>query len=226
MDKILKRIIWLIIAIPLIYLGIIWNQLPDKVAMHFNLDGTPDRFGSKTELLTMVLLLAGVSILVYLLLTNIYRIDPKKTAVENKSRLQRIGFAVTVFIAALLCVIIYSSTHDDIRFSTKLIFAGVGLLFCFIGNYMHNIKPNYFAGLRLPWTLENEDNWRKTHLLGGKLFFAGGLFIAIACLITPPILSIIIFSVITATIIIIPCVYSYRLYRKHKAIDSTNRMQS
>ena len=64
----------------------------------------------------------------------------------------------------------------------RYVFAGVGLLLCLIGNYMHTIKPNYFAGLRLPWTLNNEDNWRKTHLLAGKLWFVGGLVIAILCL--------------------------------------------
>jgi uncharacterized membrane protein len=221
MDKLLKKIVWLFVAIPLIYLAFAWNNLPEKVAMHFDLRGNVDRFGSKNELLIMVLIITIVNIGVYLLLTNIYRIDPKKYAIENKTRLNRIGFAVTLFMAAILCVIIYSSTHDDMKFSTKLIFAGVGLLFSFIGNYMHNIKPNYFAGIRLPWTLENEDNWRKTHLLGGKLFFAGGLLIAIICLLTPAVISIIVFFVITIIITIIPCIYSYRLYKQQKKLTQS-----
>ena len=97
-----------------------------------------------------------------------------------------------------------------------LIFSGVGLLFAVIGNYMPNLKPNYFAGLRLPWTLENEDNWRKTHRLAGKLFFSGGLILAIICLFTSPIASIIIFFAGTMIITIIPCVYSYKLYKRQK----------
>jgi uncharacterized membrane protein len=216
MDKLLKKIVWLFVAVPLIYLAIVWNSLPAKIALHFTLEGIPDRFGSKNEFLIMILTITVVNIAVYLLLTNIYRIDPKKYAIENKTRLNRIAFAVAIFMAALLCVIIYSSTHDNIKFSTKLIFAGVGLLFCFIGNYMHNIKPNYFAGIRLPWTLENEDNWRKTHLLGGKLFFAGGLLITVICLFTPVTVSIIAFFTITIAITLIPCIYSYRLYKKQK----------
>lgn len=218
MDKLLKKIVWLFIAVPLIYLAIVWDNLPEKVALHFTLEGVPDRFGSKNEFLIMILIITVVNIAVYLLLTNVYRIDPKKYATENKTRLNRIGFAVAIFMAALLCLIIYSSTHNNIKFSTKLIFSGVGLLFCFIGNYMHNIKPNYFAGIRLPWTLENEDNWRKTHLLGGKLFFAGGLLIAIICLFTPVMVSIIAFFTITIVITIIPCIYSYRLYKKQKTL--------
>jgi uncharacterized membrane protein len=85
---------------------------------------------------------------------------------------------------------------------------------------MHNIKPNYFAGIRLPWTLENEENWKKTHLLAGKLFFAGGLLIAILCLLTPVIISIILFITITIIVTIIPGVYSYRLYKKQKTLNS------
>jgi immunity protein, SdpI family len=82
---------------------------------------------------------------------------------------------------------------------------------------MHNIKPNYFAGFRLPWTLENADNWRKTHLLGGKLWFVGGLLIAVICLILPPAASMVAFYSIMTVVVIIPAVYSYRLYKKQKS---------
>lgn len=216
MNKALKTIAWLIMAIPLAYLGLVWNKLPATIALHFNMEGTPDRFGSKKELLAMALLLTGVNAGVYLLLTNIYRIDPKKSAPENQSRLQRMAFAVSVFIAAILCLIIDTSIHPGGKFNARIIFAGTGLLFCFIGNYMHTIKPNYFAGIRLPWTLENETNWRKTHLLAGKLFFSGGLLLAILCLLLPLNIAIILFFSITAIITIIPVVYSYRLYQQQK----------
>jgi uncharacterized membrane protein len=87
---------------------------------------------------------------------------------------------------------------------------------------MHNIKPNYFAGFRLPWTLENEDNWRKTHLLGGKLWFVGGLFIAVICLLLPPVASMVAFFTIMFTVVLIPAIYSYRLYKKQKSLNSTS----
>lgn len=218
----MKKIIWLIIIAPAVYLTIAWNTLPERVAMHFDLKGNIDRYGSKKELIIMVLILTAANVAIYLLLPNIYRIDPKKYAAENKSRLYRMAFAVCVFMAAVLCLIIYSSIHGNMKFSTRFILAGVGLLFAFIGNYMHNIKPNYFAGIRLPWTLNNDENWRKTHLLGGKLFFGGGLLIAVICLFTSFIISFIILFAITIIIILITCIYSYRLYKKQKALNSTN----
>ena len=216
MKNIISKLVWLIIIAPAIYLAIIWNRLPDTVAMHYDLQGNPDRFGSKKELIGLTAILIGVNILVYFLLTNIYRIDPKKYAADNKDRLRRIAFAVVIFMSALLSLIIYSSTQGNIKLDAGIIFSGTGLLFAVIGNYLPNLKPNYFAGLRLPWTLENADNWRKTHALAGKLWFAGGLFLAAICLFLPTVIAIITFFVVMTVITIIPCVYSYRLYKAQK----------
>jgi uncharacterized membrane protein len=214
MEKFLKKIIWLIILVPAVYLAFVWNSLPESVAMHYDLKGNIDRYGDKRELLTMIMILTAINVAVYLLLTNIYRIDPKKYAAENKSRLYRIAFAVVVFLAAVLCLIIYSSIHGNIQISTRFMVPGTGLLFAVIGNYMYTIKPNYVAGFRLPWTLNNDENWRKTHLLGGKLFFGAGLLIAVSCLFTSFIVSLVILFTTLTLIISITCIYSYRLYKK------------
>ncbi|HEV7780780.1 MAG TPA: DUF1648 domain-containing protein, partial [Chitinophagaceae bacterium] len=113
MKNILSKIVWPIIAAPVIYLAIIWNELPPVIAVHFDLHGNPDRFGSKKELIGVAAILIVMNLFVYFLLTNIHRIDPKKRAGENKERMKRIAFAVTVFLSALLCVIIYSSTQGS-----------------------------------------------------------------------------------------------------------------
>lgn len=216
MNSLLKKFIWPIMAIPAVYLAIVWNKLPEKVAVHFDLKGNPDRFGNKSELLVTTILLVAMNVLVYLIVTNIYRIDPKKYASDNKDRLMKIAFAVVLFMSGILCMIIYSAQMGNINFSTGIIFSGMGLLFAVIGNYLPNLKPNYFAGLRLPWTLENEDNWRKTHQLAGKLWFAGGLLLAVVCLFLPAVAAIAAFFTIMMIIVIIPCVYSYRLFKEQK----------
>jgi uncharacterized membrane protein len=220
MNKYFKWLIWLVALVPGIYLATSWKSLPETVAMHFDLKGNPDRYGNKTELMLMVALLSLMAVGIYFLLSNVYKIDPKRYAAENKDRLQKMGFAVGTFIAALCCVIIYSTKKGSIEFGLRYIFAGVGLLFSLMGNYMHNIKPNYFAGLRVPWTLNNEENWRKTHMMAGKLWFAGGLLIAILCLLLPDAISLIIFFTVTLILVIIPVVYSYRLYKKNKEAEN------
>lgn len=216
MNSILKKSVWALLAAPAVYLAIVWNKLPEKVAMHFDLKGSPDRFGNKSELITTVIIMTVVNALVYLLLTNIWRIDPKKYAADNRGRIAKIAFATAVLLSAVMCMIIYSASNANMSFKTGLIFSGAGLFFAIIGNYLPNMKPNYFAGLRLPWTLENEENWRKTHLLAGKLWFAGGLILAAVCLFLPPMAAIIVFFTVMTVITLIPCIYSYRLYRQQK----------
>jgi len=214
MDRFLKRVVWLFIIAPPIYLAAVWNTIPDIVPLHVNLKGVVDRYGSKNELITMTLILTAVNMLVYLLLPQVYRIDPKRYAAENKTRLHRIAFAVSIFLAAVLCLLIYSGIHGDMKFSTRFILSGAGLIIAVVGNYMYNIKPNYFAGIRLPWTLNNDENWKKTHLLAGKLMFGGGVLIAVICLFIPLLISIIALFVFLFVTISITCIYSYRLYKR------------
>ena len=215
MTRYFKYLIWPLALVPLTYLFFIWQSLPEEMPMHFDLKGNPDRYGNKSELLVMAAVLSAMSIVIYFVLSNIYKIDPKKYAADNKDRLHRMGFAIAVFIIALTCFIIFSTARGTMKMSMRYVFAGVGLLLCLIGNYMHTIKPNYFAGLRLPWTLNNEDNWRKTHLLAGKLWFIGGLVIAILCLVVPDTVAMVLFFVSTVILILVPVIYSYRLYRKN-----------
>lgn len=222
MSKLLNKLIWLVVLAPGIYLVCIWNKLPDSIPLHFDIKGNADRYGVKKELLMPVILLSVLSLFVYFICTNAYRLDPKRYAAENKSRLQRIGFAVAVFLAALVCMIIYTSMNGGSRFDISLVLGGVGLLFAIIGNYMPNMKPNYFAGLRLPWTLEDADNWKKTHAFAGKLWFAGSLFLTALCLILPSTIALIIFFSVTLLMIIIPSVYSYRLYKKKRTSEKYN----
>lgn len=216
MNKILNRVVWPIILIPGIYLACIWNSIPETIPVHFDIKGNADRYGNKKEMLVPVIIISVVSLFIYFLFKNIYRIDPKKYAAENKDRMQRIGFAVAVFMNAINCMIIYSAANGGSRFDIGLVLGGVGLLFAIIGNYMPNMKPNYFAGFRLPWTLENAGNWKKTHALAGKLWFAGGLFLAVACLLMPTTIALVLFFAVTIIMTVIPGVYSYRLHKNKK----------
>lgn len=216
MNKLINWLVALVILIPGIYLAFAWNSLPAKVPMHFDINGNADRYGDKSELLTTVLILPAVSLFVYFLLANIYRIDPKKYAVENRERLKRIAFAIVCFLSALTCIIIYSASHGGSKFDVSLILSAVGLLFAIIGNYLPNLKPNYFAGMRLPWTLENPENWRKTHALAGKLWFGGGLLLAVTCLFLPAKAAMVLFFAVMTILVIIPTVYSYRFYNQQK----------
>jgi uncharacterized membrane protein len=219
MKKTLNTIIVLVFLAPLIYLAINWSSLPAKVPMHYGINGKVDRYGSPAELLTAALILTAVNIGTWVLLTNIHRIDRKFTA-ENAERMHRMAFGISVFISTILVLLIYTSARNtqSLEFLPGIILSAVGLLLSFIGNYMYNIKPNYFAGIRLPWTLNDENNWKKTHHLAGKMWFVGGLVIAIVCLLLPFKAGLITFLVATAILVLIPSIYSYQLYKKRNVL--------
>ena len=214
MKKIAPRLTWLIMLVPAVWLLISWKKIPATVPLHFNLEGEVDRYGSKNELVLLVGILTVVNILVYLLLTNISRFDPKKGAGTNKENMRRLAMGISIFITAMTSFVLNISMNPESALGkSSLVFTGVGLLLAFIGNYMHSIKPNYFAGLRLPWTLENEDNWKRTHSLAGKLWFAGGIIIAIISLFVSSKVAFIVMISIVLIMVLIPSVYSYRLFR-------------
>lgn len=207
-------IIILIILLPLIYTASIYSSLPDTIPTHFGLSGEPDSFGNKSNIWLITVLMAVVSAGVYLLLKNLPRIDPKKTAGQSPELYHKMAISLVVFLCALTIVIISATRSGSMN--TQLMLPLLGLLFMVIGNYMHSVKPNYFVGFRLPWTLENEDNWRKTHQLAGKLWLAGGLLITITTLFLPAKFGFITFFAIILIMTIIPGVFSYRYFKNQQ----------
>jgi len=222
MNKILNKIVWLVIAAPLVYLAIIWNNLPERIVTSFSLDGNAERFGSKSELLIIMGVLTAVNIALYLLLSNAYRLDARKYGKENKDRMGRMAFAISVYMSGLAIYLIHNSLGDGKPFNVRIMFGSMGLIWCIMGNYMHTIKPNNFAGFRTKWTLNNNENWRKTHLLGGKLWFTGGLLVAISSFFTPLNIAIIVFTAMVVVSTFVPAIYSYRLHKKQKSLTVVN----
>lgn len=208
-------LILLIASMPVVYLAYNYDALPQIVPTHFGLDGKADHFGPKKELWLIVILLSAISAGVHFLIKNIHKIDPKKAARLSTSSFQKISVGIVIFLSALNILIVYSSISGSIIL-TKLIFPFAGLFFIYIGNFMHSIKPNYFVGIRVPWTLENEDNWRATHQFGGKLWFAGGIIITISTLLFPAKTGMVIFMTGVALLAIIPIIYSYLYFKKYK----------
>jgi uncharacterized membrane protein len=113
-----------------------------------------------------------------------------------------------------------NALHPGDKLIERALIPLLGLLFVFLGNYMHNVKPNYFVGIRIPWTLHDEDNWKKTHRLAGGIWFAGGLIIAACSLFTSLRTANIIMQMMLAIMIIIPIGYSYSIFKQKKASNT------
>lgn len=215
MNLISKVLLIVASCLPFIYLATVYQQLPAIVPVHFNFEGKPDRFDEKSTLIFTTSLLSAIGIGCYFLLKYLPKIDPKKTAGQSPEFFNKIALIIVVFLSALNLIITYSSVNAGFK-GVHFILPLIGLMFAFLGNYMHTLKPNYFAGIRTPWALENNDNWRETHLLAGKLWVVGGILIVITSLLLSKSWSWIIFIGITLVISIVPFIFSYRYYKQHQ----------
>jgi uncharacterized membrane protein len=210
--KIEWLVILIIIAAPFGYLSSIYNELPQTIPTHFNLEGKADGYGDKSTLIFTTVLMTVIGIGVYFLVKFAHKIDPKKAAGQSPELLKKIALSLLIFLSLIQMIIIHSSVAEHLD-GTKYIFPLIGIFLAVLGNFMHSIKPNYFIGFRIPWTLENEDNWRKTHYLVSKVWVIGGILIAITSMMANPTISFIVSSVILVSMIVTPIVYSYQLYK-------------
>lgn len=199
-----------IVLLPFIYLAYIWNQLPEKVPMHWNIKGEIDRYGEKMELILIPILLP---LLVYIIFLVVPKIDPKNKLNKMGNKLQTIKVLSTTFMSILALFILFSAKHQSFANPNYIILL-IGVLYIILGNYFQTIKANYFIGIRTPWTLENESVWKKTHKLGGKLWFVGGIIVVLASLILDKNPNVTLFLIITGIITIIPIVHSYIIFKR------------
>lgn len=208
-------IVLVLVVIPLIYLATIYSSLPAIVPTHFNLQGEVDGTSDKSTLWLGVGIIGIISISLYFLLKFLPSIDPKKQVKYGASAFKKIGIGVVFLMFLINCLLIRSAATGHFEFGNALPI-GIGLFFAFMGNVMYSIKPNYFAGIRTPWALESDDNWRETHRLAGKLWFAGGLVIALCGLIFSLSVAIIILVAVTIIITAWPVVFSYTYFKGHQ----------
>ena len=189
-----------------------YPRLPPTVATHWNLHGTPDGFSSRgLAVAIMPLLIVGMTGLFNVL----PKIDPRR---ENYARFLTsywlIANAVIVFMLVAHAMIIASGLGFSVRVD-RLMPVGIGLLFVFLGNYLTRVEPNWFVGIRTPWTLSSDTVWRKTHRTGGWLMVIGGLVLAIGAFL--PHGAFLPLLVVTILLVaLIPIVQSYVLWKREQ----------
>ncbi len=200
---------WILIAGMFLLAAITWPSAPDRIPVHWNIYGQVDRYGGKVEGL---LLLPLVTLGVYLLLLFLPRID------LGRANYQRFGGAystIRISVTALLAVI-YGVTNLWIRGyrvdMSLVVSLAVGALLIVIGNLMGKISPNWFVGIRTPWTISSKASWTKTHRLGGRLFIVMGLAFIAAGIARAPWATIVAVAIMVGSIVWM-FVYSYVVWR-------------
>jgi uncharacterized membrane protein len=167
-----------LLVAPLLALVLLWNDLPASVPIHWNLRGQIDRWASKP---VGMFLLPLANLLIIGLLHVLPRVDPKLrssagTHGRMESVLRILRLALASFFAALFSMQLAAALGHPVA-AGRIVPAATLLLLAIMGNYLANLRPNYFAGLRTPWTLESPATWRATHRLGGRLMFFGSVLL-------------------------------------------------
>jgi uncharacterized membrane protein len=188
------------------------SHLPETVVTHWNLQGTPDGYSSR-------LWAVAVMPLVTLGLTGLFNVLPKMDPRrENYAKFLDsywlIANAILVFTAVAHALIVANGLGYTVQVD-RLLPVGVGLLFAFLGNYLTRVEPNWFIGVRTPWTLSSDTVWRKVHRTAGWLFVSGGLVIA-AGAFAPRSVFMPLFTVTIVVAAGIPVVQSYVLWRREQ----------
>jgi uncharacterized membrane protein len=195
---------------PFVYLWMIWGSLPAEVPLHFGIDGEPDRWGSKN---TLIFLPCILPLGTYLLMIAIPRIDPKN-GVQKMGNKYNIILTVLVGFMTTISFLILNRIQGNGMSLVTILPALVGALLIILGNYMQSIKPNYFVGIRTPWTLESDIVWRKTHRLAGRLFMGGGILMVLVALTLKGFVMLITYLTIGLSIAFISIIYSYVAFKK------------
>jgi uncharacterized membrane protein len=164
----------LIIAAMFAVAAFAWSQVPDRIPVHWNIHGDVDGWGSKfTGLLLMPIIVFGI----YLLTLIVPLVDPGRGNYKNFGKaFAVIRIANVLFMALIYAIVVLAAFGHNVNMSTVVMLA-TGVLLIVIGNFMSKIRPNWFVGVRTPWTLSSKLSWNKTHHLAGWLFMLiGALF--------------------------------------------------
>jgi len=207
----------IILAIPFGYAAYVYPSLPSTIPTHFNIRGEADGYGGKDSIFLGPGIMSAVGLFTFFLLSNIKNFDPKRFKSEDDGMFKKFALFMVLFMSIMGLIITYSATGAKINI-TKLLLPFLGMVFAIMGWYMPKLHQNYFAGFKLPWTLENVDNWNETHKLAGKVWLYGGMVQAIGTLVLPSVPAFIVFITSIAVMVIIPSVFSYRMFKNGNQI--------
>ena len=195
----------IIILLPILAGLILWEQLPEKIPTHWNVNGEIDGWSSKPF---AVLGLPAIMLAAQWLCVLGTAADPKKAA--HPQKVLQLVFWIFPVISILMFTLTYiAALGGQVRVEVIMpIF--MGLVLAIVGNYLPKCKQNYTIGIKIPWTLNNEENWNKTHRFAGWLWTAGGIIM----MLTGFFGGFWIFFVVMLLMVLAPVLYSYILYRR------------
>jgi uncharacterized membrane protein len=208
--KITSIIVLVLLALAVLAGVVLWNQLPDQMASHWD---TNDQVNGYLPKFWGVFLMPLITLGMFALFLVLPGIDPLKANIAQFR--ETFNVFIVVIVAFMLYVhgltLAWSLGHQNFKMSAAML-PFMGVLFIAVGFMLRKAKRNFFIGIRTPWTLSSDNVWDKTHQLGAALFMVSG-----ACAIIGGIFGgmtafwLMFVPLIGSTLFLV--VYSYVLFR-------------
>lgn len=158
-----------------------YPRAPERIPTHWGLDGQPDAWGGPASLFLVPAMAAGI----WLLMGVLPRLDPGRANYPSFAGVYAVlRTGLVAFLGLLHGVMVASALGLPVDMG-RVGAPATGLLFILIGGVLGKVRPNWFVGVRTPWTLTSKLSWTRTHRLAGWLFVGTGVLVLLASLISP-----------------------------------------
>jgi uncharacterized membrane protein len=187
----------------------LYGHLPDPVPSHWNLHGQADGFTPKPLGAVFVPI---IQLVVLGVLAALPFVSPRRFSMAPFVRVfARIEIAIMLFLTLVNGVTLSEAAGRPLVSLPRFFVSALGLLLLVLGNYLGKVTPNFFVGVRTPWTLASPEVWLRTHRLAGWLFVLGGLVLIGDGLIAP---SVALLFAVLSVVVVIPIVFSFVMYKR------------
>ena len=186
-----------------------YPQLPEKMATHWGASGEPNGYSSRLWGAWMLPLFMA---LIWMILRAIPHIDPRKANYEKFAGMyDALVILILAFLLLMHVVVLMGATGTQIRME-RVLMPSVGIFIAIIGVLIPRVHPNWFVGIRTPWTLTSDLSWERTHRIGGPLFVMLGVLMIASSFLAPEV-AIWILVAAALAIVIFLFAYSYQVWK-------------
>ena len=199
----------IITLLPIVVGLILWNKLPNEIATHFDANGVADGWSSKA------FAVFGIPIFIFLcqfICIAVTCADPKRQKIGDK--MFKVILWVIPFTSWIGAISIYGEALGWKQNGMTWAMILIAVLFIVVGNYLPKCRQNYTVGIKLPWTLHDEENWNRTHRMAGKLWMVCGALLLISAILG--FANSWVMPVIMIVMVLVPMGYSFWFYTKNK----------
>jgi uncharacterized membrane protein len=204
-----KWIPLLVIVVAFAASAAVYSELPDRMPTHWNLQGEMDGWMPRPWGAFLIPLILVAQLGLFYVLP---RIDPRgANYTKFKSTYDILIITFMIFMLGIHLLILAAALGNDIPL-TRIVPAGMGLLFIVMGNLMPRMRPNWFVGIKTPWTLSSDRVWDRTHRFSGRLFVVVGALIVLSSLFAPALAKPVLMSAPWVLVIAV-LAYSYVIWR-------------